>query len=86
LSAGFALARPPRASYQAPGIPQGESVSGSREREAEERRRRERLVASLRENLKRRKAQRRGRATDAEPGKPEGASTRAGEGWGDGSH
>lgn len=33
------------------------------EREAQERKRRERLAASLRENLKRRKAQQRGRAT-----------------------
>jgi hypothetical protein len=32
------------------------------EREAQEQRRRERLAASLRENLKRRKAQQRGRA------------------------
>ena len=37
-------------------------MSENLEREARERRRRERLAASLRENLKRRKAQQRGRA------------------------
>jgi hypothetical protein len=42
-------------------------------REIGERRRRERLAAALRENLKRRKAQRRGRAASGEstpPGEP----------------
>ena len=38
-------------------------MSANVEREAQERKRRERLAASLRENLKRRKAQQRGRAT-----------------------
>jgi hypothetical protein len=37
------------------------------EREAQERKRRERLAASLRENLKRRKAQQRGRAGQDAP-------------------
>jgi hypothetical protein len=37
-------------------------MTASAEREATERKRRERLAASLRENLKRRKAQQRGRA------------------------
>jgi len=37
-------------------------MSTNVEREAQERKRRERLAASLRENLKRRKAQQRGRA------------------------
>jgi hypothetical protein len=37
------------------------------EREAQERKRRERLAASLRENLKRRKAQQRGRAAQEPP-------------------
>jgi hypothetical protein len=37
------------------------------EREAQEQRRRERLAASLRENLKRRKAQQRGRAAQDAP-------------------
>ena len=36
-------------------------MSANVEREAQERKRRERLAASLRENLKRRKAQQRGR-------------------------
>ena len=36
-------------------------------REVGEKRRRERLAAALRENLKRRKAQQRGRAVKAEP-------------------
>ena len=40
----------------------GESMGANVEREAREQRRRERLAASLRENLKRRKAQQRGRA------------------------
>jgi len=40
----------------------GESMGANVEREAQEQRRRERLAASLRENLKRRKAQQRGRA------------------------
>ena len=43
-------------------------MSGSLEREARERRRRERLAASLRENLKRRKAQQRGRTGRDEAG------------------
>jgi len=42
-------------------------MSMNLEREAQERKRRERLAASLRENLKRRKAQQRGRATPTEP-------------------
>jgi hypothetical protein len=37
-------------------------MNANLEREAQERKRRERLSASLRENLKRRKAQQRGRA------------------------
>ena len=37
-------------------------MSANLEREAQERKRRERLAASLRENLKRRKAQQRGRS------------------------
>jgi len=45
----------------------GESVNANLEREAQERKRRERLAASLRENLKRRKAQQRGRAQKDEP-------------------
>jgi len=47
-----------------------ESMSMNLEREAQERRRRERLAASLRENLKRRKAQQRGRATPDAPAGP----------------
>ncbi len=43
-------------------------MSANLEREAQERKRRERLAASLRENLKRRKAQQRGRAGKDEPG------------------
>jgi hypothetical protein len=51
------------------------------EREAQEQRRRERLAASLRENLKRRKAQQRGRAAldapaPAETATPEAAGAR----------
>jgi hypothetical protein len=51
------------------------------EREAQERRRRERLAASLRENLKRRKAQQRGRAaldapTTSETPAPEATGAR----------
>ena len=42
-------------------------------REIGERRRRERLAAALRENLKRRKAQRRGRAATDEVGPADGA-------------
>ena len=42
-------------------------MSGNAEREAQERKRRERLAASLRENLKRRKAQQRGRAAQDAP-------------------
>jgi len=42
-------------------------MGASVEREQQERRRRERLAASLRENLKRRKAQQRGRATREAP-------------------
>jgi hypothetical protein len=48
-------------------------MSASVEREAQERKRRERLAASLRENLKRRKAQQRGRAAQDAPA-PGGAS------------
>ena len=44
-------------------------------REIGERRRRERLAAALRENLKRRKAQRRARAEAGEATAPEGPST-----------
>ncbi len=40
------------------------------EREIQERRRKERLAASLRDNLKRRKAQQRGRAGKDEPNAP----------------
>jgi hypothetical protein len=56
-------------------------MSGNLEREDQERRRRERLAASLRENLKRRKAQQRGRAT-----KPEAPEAGAEEGTAHGSH
>jgi hypothetical protein len=42
-------------------------MSANVEREAQERKRRERLAASLRENLKRRKAQQRGRAAQDAP-------------------
>jgi len=42
-------------------------MSANVEREAQERKRRERLAASLRENLKRRKAQQRGRAAQDTP-------------------
>ncbi len=55
-------------------------MSGNLEREADERRRRERLAASLRENLKRRKAQRRGRAAKNDEAGPDVATERAGEG------
>ena len=48
-------------------------MSANLEREAQERRRRERLAASLRENLKRRKAQQRGRAGKDGPGRLEAA-------------
>ena len=48
-------------------------MSANLEREAQERRRRERLAASLRENLKRRKAQQRGRAGKYGPGRLEAA-------------
>jgi len=48
-----------------------ESVSANVEREAQERKRRERLAASLRENLKRRKAQQRGRAAQDAPASTE---------------
>jgi hypothetical protein len=47
-------------------------MSANLEREAQERKRRERLAASLRENLKRRKAQRRGRAGMGDEGPLEG--------------
>ena len=49
-------------------------------REIGERRRRERLVAALRENLKRRKAQRRGRVATGEatpPGEPPASADEA---------
>ncbi len=49
-------------------------------REIGERRRRERLAAALRENLKRRKAQRRGRVATGEATPPGGPSTTADEG------
>ena len=51
------------------------------EREIQERRRRERLAASLRENLKRRKAQQRQRAAgapSAEPSNPDSPDERMG--------
>ncbi len=48
-------------------------------RETGERRRRERLAAALRENLKRRKAQRRGRAATEEAIEPEGPPSGARE-------
>ncbi len=48
-------------------------------REIGDSRRRERLAAALRENLKRRKAQRRGRAAREEPASPGAASTSAHE-------
>ena len=51
------------------------------EREIQERRRRERLAASLRENLKRRKAQQRQRAAgapSAEPANPDSPDERMG--------
>ena len=59
------------------------------EREAREQKRRERLAASLRENLKRRKAQQRGRAAQDAPATgetpaPEAAGARISEstaGW-----
>jgi hypothetical protein len=47
------------------------------EREAQEQRRRERLAASLRENLKRRKAQQRGRAAQDAPATGEAAAPEA---------
>jgi hypothetical protein len=47
------------------------------EREAQEQRRRERLAASLRENLKRRKAQQRGRAAQDAPATGEAALSEA---------
>ena len=47
------------------------------EREAQEQRRRERLAASLRENLKRRKAQQRGRAAQDAPATGEAAGAEA---------
>jgi hypothetical protein len=47
------------------------------EREAQEQRRRERLAASLRENLKRRKAQQRGRAAQEAPATGEGPAPEA---------
>ncbi len=49
-------------------------------REIGERRRRERLAAALRENLKRRKVQRRGREETAESTPPSGPSRNASEG------
>ncbi len=52
-------------------------MSANPEREAVERRRQERLAASLRENLKRRKAQQRGRAIESVPAPTE--SPREGE-------
>ena len=48
-------------------------------REIGERRRRERLAVALRENLKRRKAQRRARAAKGEAAPPDGPSTAARE-------
>jgi hypothetical protein len=48
-------------------------------REIGERRRRERLAAALRENLKRRKAQRRGRVATGEAAPPGEPSTSADE-------
>jgi hypothetical protein len=55
-------------------------MSENIEREAQERRRRERLAASLRENLKRRKAQSRGRAAKPDEAGPDAAPVRGGEG------
>ena len=56
-------------------------MSANLEREAQERKRRERLAALLRENLKRRKGQQRGRAGNHEPGRTEPAiDGAAGEG------
>jgi len=49
-------------------------------RETGERRRRERLAAALRENLKRRKTQQRGRGAMGESTPPGGPSTNASDG------
>jgi hypothetical protein len=57
-------------------------MGGGPNREAEARRRRERLAAELRDNLKRRKAQQRGRAEQTTPAPPSPES----EGLTDGSH
>jgi hypothetical protein len=46
-------------------------MNANLERKAQERRRRVRLAESLRENLKRRKAQQRGRASEDSAGGPE---------------
>jgi hypothetical protein len=62
----FWLARIPAPAYEARCL-HGEAAMGRDEgREVGEKRRRERLAAALRENLKRRKAQQRGRAVKAE--------------------
>jgi hypothetical protein len=48
-------------------LPEPKSMDADIEREIKERKRRERLAASLRENLKRRKVQHRDRAKQGEP-------------------
>jgi hypothetical protein len=55
-------------------------MSRDEQRSIEAKRRRERLASALRENLKRRKAQSRGRAAADEPAPAEGPSDGAGEG------
>jgi hypothetical protein len=52
-------------------------MSANVEREAQERKRRERLAASLRENLKRRKAQQRGRAAQDAPAQDDAPASEA---------
>jgi uncharacterized protein YjiS (DUF1127 family) len=65
-------------------------MSVNLERDAQERKRRERLAASLRENLKRRNLQRRGRSaldSPSDASAPEAADVSvAGEGRAHGSH
>jgi len=57
-------------------------MTGDDGREIGERRRRERLAAALRENLKRRKVQRRGRVATGESTPPGAPSSSASEGPG----
>jgi hypothetical protein len=69
--------------YQAPARTErpGDAMGTDNGREVGEKRRRDRLAAALRENLKRRKAQQRGRTSDAgaATGRPADASRSSGD-------